>query len=132
MVSSISDPGDRIATDLASKSTTDNRIATRVISATNPDLLISFVFLSMAECESQSRFACGIHTNLAQLLASLEISSVCDKEQILPLWSSLQTHSYILDADFSDYGNGLAFKQTYTSLKLVYMACEKLMIFGLF
>ncbi len=29
---------------------------------------------------------------------------------------------------FSDYGKGLAFKQTYTNLQ----ACEKQMIFGLF
>ncbi len=34
VVGSISDPDDKIATDLGSKSTTDNRIATRVISAT--------------------------------------------------------------------------------------------------
>ncbi len=38
MVGSISDPDDKIATELSSKSTTDNRIATRVISATSPDL----------------------------------------------------------------------------------------------
>ncbi len=30
--------------------------------------------------------------------------------------STTQLNSYILDAVFSDYGNGLAFKQTYTSL----------------
>ncbi len=30
--------------------------------------------------------------------------------------NNLPFNSYILDAAFSDYGNGLAFKQTYTSL----------------
>ncbi len=39
VVSSISDPYDKIATDLGSKSTTDIRIATGVISATISDLL---------------------------------------------------------------------------------------------
>ncbi len=39
VVGSISDPYDKIAADLGSKSTTDNRIATGVISATNPDLV---------------------------------------------------------------------------------------------
>ncbi len=34
MVYSISDPDDKIATEIGSKSTTDNRIATRVIFAT--------------------------------------------------------------------------------------------------
>ncbi len=38
--------------------------------------------------------------------------------------NNLPLNSYILDAAFSDYGNGLAFKQTYTS--------EKLMLFGMF
>ncbi len=38
MVSSISDLDDKIATDLGSKSTTKNRIATGVISATAPHL----------------------------------------------------------------------------------------------
>ncbi len=30
--------------------------------------------------------------------------------------NNLPLNSYILDAAFSDYSNGLAFKQTYTSL----------------
>ncbi len=30
--------------------------------------------------------------------------------------NNLPLNSYILDAAFSDYGNGLAFKQSYTSL----------------
>ncbi len=30
--------------------------------------------------------------------------------------NNIPLNSYILDAAFSDYGNGLAFKQTYTSL----------------
>ncbi len=40
MVGCRSDPDDKIATDLGSKSTTKNRIATRVTSATGPDLQI--------------------------------------------------------------------------------------------
>ncbi len=36
VVGSISDTDDKIATDLSSQSTTDNRIAIRVISAINP------------------------------------------------------------------------------------------------
>ncbi len=40
MVGSISNPDDKIATDLGSKATNDNRIATRVISATDPHLVI--------------------------------------------------------------------------------------------
>ncbi len=43
VVSSRSDPDDKIATDLGSKSTTNNRIATRVISATSPDLSKSYL-----------------------------------------------------------------------------------------
>ncbi len=39
MVSSRSDPNDKIATDRGSKRTTKNRIATSVISATSPDLV---------------------------------------------------------------------------------------------
>ncbi len=39
VVGSRSDPDDKIATDLCSQSTTENRIATRVISATGPRLL---------------------------------------------------------------------------------------------
>ncbi len=39
VVSSRSDPDDKIAADLGSKSTTENRIATKVTSATGPDLL---------------------------------------------------------------------------------------------
>ncbi len=31
-------------------------------------------------------------------------------------FNNLPLNSYILDAAFSDYGDGLAFKQTYTSL----------------
>ncbi len=40
--------------------------------------------------------------------------------------NNLPLNSYILDAAFSDYGNGL------NKPILVYMVCEKLMIFGLF
>ncbi len=40
VVSSRSDPDDKIATDLCSKSTTENRIATGVISGTGTDLSI--------------------------------------------------------------------------------------------
>ncbi len=45
MVGSIFDPNDKIATDLGSKSTTNNIIATGVISATNSDLLKCIVFV---------------------------------------------------------------------------------------
>ncbi len=38
MIGSISNPDAKIATDIGSKSTTENRIATEVISATGPDL----------------------------------------------------------------------------------------------
>ncbi len=52
MVGSIFDPDDKIATNLGSKSTTENIIVTRVISATGPDLLrtcpIFLVYLTMA------------------------------------------------------------------------------------
>ncbi len=41
VVGSISDLDDKIATKISSKNTTDNRIATRVISATCPDLFDS-------------------------------------------------------------------------------------------
>ncbi len=39
MVGCISDPGDKIATNRGSKSTTENRIAIRVICATGPYLI---------------------------------------------------------------------------------------------
>ncbi len=41
MVGSTSDPDDKITTDLGSKSTTENRIATGVTSATGPHLGIN-------------------------------------------------------------------------------------------
>ncbi len=40
VVSSRSDPDDKIATALGSKSTTKSRIATRVTSVTGPDLVL--------------------------------------------------------------------------------------------
>ncbi len=40
MVDNISNPDDKIATDLGSKSATEHRIATWVISATDPHLLM--------------------------------------------------------------------------------------------
>ncbi len=41
MFGSISNPNDKIATDLVSKCTTENRIATGVISASGPHLVNS-------------------------------------------------------------------------------------------
>ncbi len=43
MVSSISKPDDKIATDFGSKSTTKIKIATRVISATDPHLTMTIL-----------------------------------------------------------------------------------------
>ncbi len=41
MVGSISNPDDKIATNLGSKSTTENRTATSVISAIGPHLILN-------------------------------------------------------------------------------------------
>ncbi len=47
IIDSISNPDDKIATDLCSKSTIENRIAIGVISATSPELIFAAQYLNI-------------------------------------------------------------------------------------